>query len=104
MARSKQQQSLPGEEYQRPSIPEVEEAAEEYRALRDERMNLSEREAIAKKALIAKMTEHNVTVFRYDDSEGIERRVELQTKTNAKVAKVKSKDNDSSPSEDVDVS
>jgi hypothetical protein len=91
MARAKQQQQdLPGPEFKRESIPEIEEAAENYRALRDERMALSEREANAKKDLISQMTTRSVTVFRYDDSEGVERRVTLETKTNAKVGKVKS--------------
>lgn len=107
MPRIKQQAILPGPEYQRTSIPEVEEASENYRALRDERMNLAERESNAKKDLIAKMVSHAIMVFRYDDSDGIERRVTLETKTNAKVGKVKSassSDAAESSSQDVDVS
>lgn len=106
MAKRKEQTTLPGPEFQRASIPEVEEAAENYRALRDERMQLAEREGNAKKDLIAAMTAHQVTVFRYDDAEGNERRVTLETKTNAKVGKVKSaRTSDDDPSgQDVDIS
>lgn len=108
MARAKKadQGTLPGPEFQRPEIPEVEEAAENYRALRDERMSLSEREGPAKKNLIDKMVSHGITIFRYVDSEGIERRVVLETKTNAKVGKVKSAKNSDvdSSGQDVDVS
>lgn len=109
MARARRQQvELPGEEFKRQSIPEVEEAAENYRALRDERMNLAERESNAKKSLIATMTSHGVTAFRYDDADGVERKVTLETKTNAKVGKVKTASTSDGPSDsagqDVEVS
>lgn len=84
---AKAQTEIPGTE--RPSIPEVEEAAEDYRALRDERMALAEKEAEAKRTLITKMKAHNQTAYRYEDNDGVERKVILDEKTNAKVAKVK---------------
>lgn len=102
MARTRQQQTeIPGTE--RREIPAVEEAAETYRAYRDERMDLAEKEAAAKKALIAAGEAHGLSVYRYVDSEGVDRRVIFETKKNAKVGKVKgtdgggSADGDSTP-------
>lgn len=87
MATEKRQTQIPGTE--RASIPEIDEAAEEYRLVRDERMALSTKEAEAKKKLVATMQSHNQSAYRYDDQDGIERNVKLETKVSAKVAKVK---------------
>lgn len=87
---AKKQTEIPGTEA--PSIPAVEEAAEEYRAIRDERMALSEKETSAQAALVAAMTSHNLTSYRYEDSEGNQRKVVLAEVVKAKVAKVKERD------------
>lgn len=92
MARARQQQESLGKEFECREVPEVEEAAENYRALRDERMDLAEREAAAKKTLIGAMETHMVNVYRYVDSDGVDRRVTLEVKKNAKVGKIKSSD------------
>lgn len=87
MARARAQQSIPGTERQ--ERPEIEEAAEDLRVIRADRMALQERETVAKKALIDKMASFGITVHRYDDADGVERRVEIVQKANAKISKVK---------------
>lgn len=85
---SRKQQEIPGTE--RPSVPEVDDKAEEYRLVRDERMKLSTKEGEAKKAMITAMQNNGLQVYQYIDSDGNERTVKLENKINAKVAKVKS--------------
>lgn len=97
---AKTQTEIPGTE--RPSNPEVEEAAEEYRLLRDQRMQLSEKEGQAKAALLEKLKAHNLTSYRYADQDGVERKIMIQEKENVKIAKVKTSDD--SGGEDVSVS
>lgn len=93
------QTEIPGTE--RPSIPEVEEAAEDYRAIRDSRMQMAEKEAQAKATLIERMKAHSVKAYRYADSDGVERKAVIAEKESVKVAKVKGSE---SGSEDVSVS
>lgn len=71
---SKKQLEIPGTERQ--SIPEIEEAAEKYRAVRDKRMRLTEQEVAAKVNLLQVLIEHeneltpngnDERVYRYDD-------------------------------------
>lgn len=101
MATEKRQTQIPGTE--RLEISDVTEAAEEYRLVRDERMALSTKEAEAKKKLISTMQSHNLSAYRYDDQDGIERNVKLETKVSAKVAKVKSSDSGGDTTDDVSV-
>jgi hypothetical protein len=96
------QTEIPGTE--RPSNPEVEEAAEEYRALRDERMHLQEKEGQAKAALLDRLKAHNLTSYRYADSDGVERKIMIQEKENVKIAKIKASDSGGESAEDVAVS
>lgn len=65
---------IPGTE--RPTIKEIEEAAEAYRALRDKRMKLLTQELSAKENLLQVMLAHSKTLpknaegevmYRYDD-------------------------------------
>jgi hypothetical protein len=72
-----------------PVIEEIEAAAEEYRVLRDERMQLGEKETKAQAALVAVMVSHNLTSYRYEDGEGNQRKVSLAEVVKAKVGKVK---------------
>ena len=81
------QTEIPGTE--RPKIDEIDDKAEEYRVVRDERMRLSTKESEAKKAMITAMQNHGQTTYKYVDGDGNERTVKLETKVNAKVAKVK---------------
>lgn len=81
---------MPG--FERPKRPEIEEAAENYRVLRDEAIATGEKADSAKDALIAAMKAAGVTVHSYLDEEGNARKVELSTKENAKVKKIKGKD------------
>ena len=57
-----EQTEIPGTE--EPKIPEVEHAAESYREIRDERMELTESEVTAKASLIAVMKAHKLTVYK----------------------------------------
>ena len=87
------QQTL-GEGFERTEIPEITEAAEEYRAYRDERMKLAEKENAAQANLVAKMQAHNQSVYRYEDNTNTSRKVVLAEVVKAKVAKVKDSDAD----------
>lgn len=84
---AKAQTEIPGTE--RLVDEEIESAAEDYRTYRDERMALQEKEAEAKRALIAVMESKGVKAYRYEDSTGTERKVLIEEKQNAKVTKVK---------------
>jgi hypothetical protein len=96
---TKQQTEIPGTE--RAVIAEVEEACEDYRLLRDQRMALSEKEAEAKARLIDRMKAHSVKAYRYADQDGVERKASIAEKENVKVSKVKTSDGGG---EDVSVS
>lgn len=95
------QTEIPGTE--RPVIAEIEEACEDYRLLRDQRMSLSEKEAEAKRVLIERMKSHNVKAYRYADQDGVERKAAIAEKENVKVSKVKTSDGGGG-GEDVSVS
>jgi hypothetical protein len=83
MARKKQA-DLPGME--RKTIREVNDAAEAYVDVRDERMKLTEKEVEAKQALISAMQKHELSVYR-DDSASPPLVVTLvEGKVNVKVA------------------
>ena len=81
------QQQIPGTEP--PSIAEVEEAAENYRTFRDERMKLQEKETEAQKALVAVMQSRNLKTYRYEDGAGVARIVRMRDQIKAQVAKFK---------------
>lgn len=99
MARAPRQGHLPAEGMTRPpGDPEIEEAGEEYRLVRDERMAMASKEREAKKKLISMMESKNVTTYLYTDDEGNERKITLESKKNAKVAKIRPSD----PDDDID--
>jgi hypothetical protein len=101
MPRKRQEQQTMGADYDPPKHPEVEDAAETYVAVRDERMDLALKEREAKKELIAVMQRHGVTTYKYRDGEGAPRTVVAETKVNAKVSKDrKAKDDEGFPVED----
>ena len=58
------QTALPGLENR--DIPEIEEAAERYRDIRDDRIAMSRDEAEAKQSLIEVMKKHNRTVYTHN--------------------------------------
>lgn len=96
MAKQRQQQQTfdaPGME--REKIPELQDAAEDYRLLRDEEIQVGEKAKAAKARLITLMKQHSKTVFGYIDEEGNTRRVDLSVKENAKVKKIGSRGDDS---------
>ena len=61
---AKRQGEIPGTE--RKTVKEIDDAAEAYLEARDKRMKLSEKEKVAKDALISVMKKHSVTVYRDD--------------------------------------
>ena len=87
MSSTRTQQQIPGTEA--PQIAEVEEAAENYRTFRDDRMKLQEKEHEAQQALVAVMQSRNLKQYRYEDGSGVSRVVRLNEVIKAKVAKVK---------------
>jgi hypothetical protein len=84
MGKKSKQETLPGME--RRDVPEIEQAAENYRKIRDERCELSKRESEAKSALIQVMKNKGRTYYSYN---GLN--VQLSNQENVKV---KSKDED----------
>lgn len=86
----REQQTLPAEGMARKKIPAVEKAALKYRGIRDERMQLTKEEVEARNGLVAAMTEAEITVYKFDDAEGEELTVELDTTTKVKVKKADS--------------
>lgn len=80
-----------------PQNEEVENAGEDYRAVRDERMALANKEREAKKELLAKMKAHNISSYFYEDTDGVERKITIDLKENVKVSKVKKTDPDDPP-------
>lgn len=57
---------------QRTAIPEVEEAAEAYREVVLERMELSKKEKLKKHGLLALMNARKIDTYKYDDANGEE--------------------------------
>lgn len=70
MSPKRKQMQIPGTE--RKQVPEVEQAAESYREVRDERCELSRREKQKKLELLAVMKAHKVKKYKYDDENGEE--------------------------------
>lgn len=62
--RRPKQLNIPGTEP--PSVPEIEEAADEYRSRRDRRMAAGEDETEAADRLLALMKEHGLQVYTFD--------------------------------------
>lgn len=92
----KNQMEIPGTEP--PKIKAIEEAAEEYRTLRDKRMKILEDEIASKTKLISVMDRHKdklgvnsegESVYRYDDELVI-----LSDKVNVKVKRASSDEKD----------
>ncbi len=89
---------MQGEGYDRTKIPEVEDAAEALRVVREERMELSEKEAELAKALLETMRRLNVTTHTYVDDEGVERTAKREPgEEKVTVRKVKAKKSDEAP-------
>lgn len=67
---TRRQQQIPGTE--RTQIPDVERAAEAYREVVLERIELSKREKIKKHELLGIMRANKLASYRYDDEQGEE--------------------------------
>lgn len=83
------QERLPGME--EPTIPDVEQAAEEYREIRDQRMKLQKDEGEAHDKLVQNMHKHGRTVYEFDGY-----KVELVTTEKARVRREKDDTDDDS--------
>lgn len=87
MARRQKATQTTIEGTQRKAIPAIRKAAETYVEIRDERMELTEREVEANEKLVAIMTKHDVSDYTDEDAQF---RVTIrETKTKAKVATIK---------------
>lgn len=84
---AKRQLRIAGTE--RKTIADVEEAAEEYREVRDQRMALTKQEGEKQAALVEAMKRHKLTEYKFDDDEGNELTVTFDVKEKAKVSKAK---------------
>ncbi len=91
---AKKQQELPGVE--RPSIKEVEEAAEDFRLKRNARMLSMGPEKEAKTNLLTVLKKHKLKDYRYEgeDAEGetVEFEIKRESKENVKVRSAKDKE------------
>ena len=82
---AKKQKELPGME--KPSIEDVERAADEYVDARDKRMALTKQEVETRDALIAAMRAHKIKSYEYDG-----RLVTLEATAKIKVKSVADED------------
>lgn len=90
MSRAEQQQ-IAGTE--RPTDPDIEQAARVYRDARDARMDLTKKEVLKRDELVAVMRAKNVRIYKFDGPDGEELTVELDEKWKVKV-KTKTPDED----------
>lgn len=87
-----------------PEYEDIEEAAEDYRAVRDKWMSLGAKAKEAKAILIKRMKEHGVTVYKYTDDDDVKRKAVIKENENVLVRKLKKKelDGDSDGGDDDD--
>lgn len=78
MARRKKQEDLPAPGFARREVPEIEEPAEDLRAITGEIATLNERKRNAQAALLAAMQGAGVTIHKYLDSEGKPRQARIK--------------------------
>lgn len=96
---AKRQTQIPGTE--RVTIEEIDEAAEELRVLRDERMAVANKERTAHAKLLDTMRKHNQTIYQYEDNEGASRKVTIvEGKIKVSIKKLKVVDDDGFEEED----
>lgn len=89
MARAKKQTELDG--FERVERPDIEEPAEDLRAIQLEVATFNERKRNAQAALLEAMVSAGLTEHRYLDADGIERSAKVHTKPRAQVERVKTK-------------
>jgi len=90
MARGRKQDSLPAPGMERDSIPEIDEAALEYVAARDERMRRAVEEKKKYEALVGVLKRHNLEHYRFDTDDGVTMSVDkVAVDVKVKVKKVK---------------
>lgn len=75
--------------FARPERPEIEEPAEDLRAIQIEVATLNERKRNAQATLLEAMQSAGIAEHRYLDEDGIERRAKVHIKPRAQVERVK---------------
>jgi hypothetical protein len=98
MGRPKKQQEIPGTE--RVERPEIQEPAEDLRAITGEIATLNERKRNAQRTLIEACAAAGITVHKYLDDEGNERTVRITETPKVKIERAKAQ---KSSSEDDDI-
>lgn len=104
MARAKRQESLPAPGMARVERPSIEEPAEDLRAITGELATLNERKRNAQANLLQAMNAEGLTIHKYLDPDGIERKAEVVAKPRARVERVKGakKPTEDAPAEHID--
>lgn len=87
--RARQQEDLPAPGMSRVDRPEVEESAEDLRAISGEIATLNERKRAAQAALLAAMQAAGVELHKYLDSDGQERAARVTLKPKVSVERSK---------------
>lgn len=100
MARPRRQETLPAEGMSRVERPDIEEPAEDLRAITGELATLNERKRNAKRAAAAAMTAAGIAEHRYLDPDGVERRIRLNSKTSVTIERVRTPKDKSSASDE----
>ena len=72
---------------ERPVHNDIEKAAEAYREVRDDRMEMTKREKQKQLELLAVMKAHKISRYKYDDQEGEELLVQVDEEPKVKVRK-----------------
>lgn len=85
--RQRKQQEIPGTE--QPERPEIEEPAEDLRAITGELALLNERKRNAQRTLLEAMVAAGIKEHRYVDSDGTARRARLKETPKVQVERVK---------------
>lgn len=89
MGRPRKQEDLPAPGMSRIERPEIEEPAEDLRAITGELATLNERKRNAQRTLREKCEAVGITLHKYLDPDGVERKVEIITTSKARVERVK---------------
>lgn len=92
MARARKQLQIEGTQAQ--VISELDDAAEDYRMKRDERMGIQKLENEARPRVLELMLKHNLTIYKYEDTDGKQRQITLKSETTVKVNRVKDAEDD----------
>lgn len=99
MARTRTQLQIAGTEAL--TIEEIDEAAETYRVLRDERMAVQKKEIESRKRVLEAMKKHNLEAYKYEDGDGKQRQVSLTSEVKVKVKRIKGEEDQPESTDEV---